>query len=217
MKKAIITMFALVASAISYGEDAGKYLNGVKPEFVFELGGAFAPVLSYNLFGVSVDIKYYPKSRFATGINVSWLGKNISETFSYDIEKPYLNYTVIGWINQYDLFQKERIRVNLNINNGLAISQLADNDVKETYSYWTEWGLIHGESPKKIAESYYYILEPGFDISIRVFSQNSYPDIYLTSKTKYRFVFGESKFGETGQFSNYYFGLGVSFVGFIMK
>ncbi len=140
MKKVIIIIFALFASAISYGVDSEEYLIGVKPEFVFELGGAFAPVLSYNFFGVSVDVKYYPKPRFATGINVSWLGKNISETFSYDIEKPYLNYTVIGWINQYDLFQKERIRVNLNINNGLAVSQLADNDVKETYSYWTGWG-----------------------------------------------------------------------------
>lgn len=162
----MIIIFALFASAISYGEDSEKYLIGAKSEFVFELGGAFAPVLSYNFFGVSVDVKYYPKSRFATGINFSSLGKNISESFSYDVKKPYFTYTVIGWINQYDLFQKERIRVNLNINNGLAVSQLADNDVKETYSYWTGWGVFYGESPKKVAASYYYILEPGFDISM---------------------------------------------------
>ncbi len=209
----MIITFALFISVVSYGEDAEKYINDAKSEFVFELGGAFGPVLSYNFFGLSVDVKYYPKSRFATGINFSWLGKNISETFSYDVKKPYLNYSVIGLINQYDLFQKERIRLNLNVNNGLAISQLADNDIKEPYSYWTEWGLIHSESPKKVASSYHYILEPGLDLSIRIFSKNSLPDIYLTSKAKYRFVFGDSKFGETGQFSNYYFGFGVSFIG----
>jgi hypothetical protein len=197
-------------SSIVYGQVNDSLTNKIKHEASADLCAFYTSVLSNDLYGFNFDFKYYPIKRFATGFNASMTQKKISNTFSYSIGQSLIDYYEFGWINQYDFLQSYRIRMGINLNNGIAISRLGDNEIKEKYR--SKYGYQY--KAKEIATDYFYLLEPGLDFSIRLFSKNHYPDFYLTTKAKYRFVFGDSKYGSLNQFSNFYLGLGLSIIGF---
>jgi hypothetical protein len=197
-------------STTIFGQTTDSLKSKTKHEASFDFGAFYTPVLSKNLYGGNIDFKYYPYKKIATGLCFSMTEKKIGDTFSYSIGQPLLDYYEIGWINQYDVVQKDKIRIGINLNNGIAISRLGDNSEKE--KYWTKYGYRYGA--KEVTTNYFYLLQPGLDISFRLFSKNHYPDFYLTTKAKYRFVFGDSKYGQLSDFSNYYFGLGLSIIGF---
>jgi len=200
----------LMAATFAFGQTNDSLQGKTKHEASLDLCTFYTPVLSNDLFGFNIDFKYYPAKKFATGFNTSMTQKKIGETFSYSIGQSLIDYYEFGWINQYDFLQSDRIRMGLNLNNGVAISRLGDNEIKVKYR--TKYGYQY--RAKEVATNYYYLLEPGLDISIRLFSNNHYPDFYLTTKAKYRFVFGDSKYGSMNQFSNYYFAIGLSIIGF---
>jgi hypothetical protein len=45
------------------------------------------------------------------------------------------------------------------------------------------------------------VLVPGIDIMVRVVSNKNNPDLYVTSKVKYRLVFGSSSFASENMFT----------------
>jgi hypothetical protein len=194
-----------------YSQPTNNKENKRKHEASFDLGACYSPVLSKDLFGFNLDMKYYPLKKIGTGLSISMTGKKISDDYSYSIAKPILYYYEFGWINQYDIIQRDKIRVGLNINNGISLSVLCDNSVKE--KYWTKFGYTY--KAKEVAKSYLGFFQPGLDVSFRLYSEKHYPDFYLTTKAKYRFAYGNTKFGELTDYSNYYFGLGISVIGFI--
>jgi hypothetical protein len=211
MKK-LTTLIAIlfVNSMICLAQEADSLKSKLHGGVSMQIGAIYTPLLSQNFYGMSFDIKYYPKKRFATGFEMSISEKKISDTFSYSIQKPILDFIEFGWINQYDILQSKHLRLGINLNNGIAISRLGDNTEKETY--YTEYG--YEEIPKKVASNYFYLLEPGVDFSLRLFSIKNGPDFYLTSKAKYRFVFGKTNYGNEKDFINYYFGIGLTLIGF---
>ena len=182
-------------------------------EATFDLGAFYTPLISTNAYGLNTDLKFYPYKRFATGFCASITNKKINKTFQYTIGQPVLSYYEFGWINQYDILQKDRIRIGLNVNNCIAFSQLGDNNIKE--KYYAKYGVQ--EKAKTISNNYFYLLEPGLDMNIRLFSNKHDPDFYLTLKAKYRFVFGDTQYGQHSDFSNYYLGLGFSMIGLCSK
>jgi hypothetical protein len=179
-------------------------------EASLDLCAFYTPLISTATYGLNFDFKYYPHKKFATGFCSSITSKKIGNTFQYAIGQPILSYYELGWINQYDFLQTDRIRIGVNINNGIAISELGDNDIK--VKYWTRYGV--STKAKEISTNYFYLLQPGIDMSFRLLSNNHNPDLYLTTKAKYRFVFGDSNYGRQSDFTNYYFGLGLSIIGF---
>jgi len=197
-------------SSIVYGQVKDSLTSKIKHEASADFCAFYTPIISNDFFGFNFDFKYYPIKKFATGFNASMTQKKINNTFSYSIGQSLIDYYEFGWINQYDFMQFDRIRMGLNLNNGIAISRLCDNEIKE--KYFSKYGYQY--RAKAVATNYYYLLEPGLDISIRFFSNKHYPDFYLITKAKYRFVFGDSKYGSINQFSNCYFGLGLSIIGF---
>ncbi|AIL44273.1 hypothetical protein BD94_0498 [Elizabethkingia anophelis NUHP1] len=44
-----------------------------------------------------------------------------------------VDFYEIGWVNQYDIIQKDKIRLGVSLNNGVVISRLGDNAEKEKY------------------------------------------------------------------------------------
>ena len=204
----LIIIFNCKTTIFSQTTDSLK--NKIKHEASFDFGAFYTPVLSKDLYGGNIDFKYYPYRKFATGLCFSMTEKKITDTFSYSIGQPLLDYYEIGWINQVDLMQRDKIRIGVNLNNGIVISRLGDNSEKE--KYWTKYGYRY--RAKEVATNYFYLLQPGLDISLRLFSNHHYPDFYLTTKFKYRFVFEDNKYGQLNDFSNYYFGLGISIIGF---
>jgi hypothetical protein len=204
-----------ICSMIVLGQSTNNLNCKTRQKILFDFCGFYTPVLSKDVYGFNCDIKFYAFKRVTSGLSGSFFAfKDIDETFQYNLGKPYIEYLELGWINQYDFKQSGKIRMDINLNNGIAISSLYDRDqiVRSNYG-----GKLH-DMAKKIATNCFYLLEPGFDISAHLFSiknvkHNS--DLYLINlitKAKYRFVFGNSKYGQLSDFSNYYFAVGLSLI-----
>lgn len=210
MKTVIILITLLLYCILTNGQSVDSLNQKTKHEASLDLGAFYTPVLGKNFYGGAIDFKYYPFKRIATGLSFSMTERKIPYTFSYSIGRPQLDYYEIGWINQFDFVQQDKIRIGINLNNGLVISRLGDNAIKEKYR--TRYG--YGYRAKEVATNYFYLLQPGLDISFRIFSNKHYPDFYLTTKAKYRFDFGDNKYGQLNDFSNCYFGIGFTIIGF---
>lgn len=164
----------------------------------------YTPLLSKDFVGFNFDFKYYWHKRFSTGLNWSIATKNTTDKYSYTISQPILYYNEVGWINEFEFLQKDKIRANVSLNNGLASTYLGDNAIKLTARGNRHAGFQYAS---KVAANNYYMIEPGLSISFRLGKE-----IYITLKSKYRFVNGQTNFGSTNQFSNFYIGLGLSLI-----
>jgi hypothetical protein len=206
--KILIVIFWLICSnGLAQETDSLDY--GFKGELCMQIGAFYSPVLSKDFYGFNFDFKYYLKKRFATGLEISATQKEISDTFSYSIQKPVVEYYEFGWINHYDILQSRYLRIGVNLNNGLSLSRLGDNSEKETY--YTDDGVA--ERAKEVATNYFYLIEPGIDVSVRLFEIRDFAGLYLTTKLKNRFVLGHHKYGHIQDFSNYFISVGISFIG----
>lgn len=210
MKKIFSVAAALLLAVQAFGQTPEVTHIKPKKEIAFDFGVFTTPVMSHNYYGVNMDIKYYPKQKWATDVSFSAAQHKVSNPTGYSAEKPVLGYYEIAWANQYDLVQNDKFRLGFNLNNGVAIGRLGDAARQE--QYWTQYG--YSKSPKKLAANYFYMLEPSLEAAVKVYSHRHYPDVYITSKTKYRWVFGNAKFGSAQDFTNYYVGIGVALIGF---
>jgi hypothetical protein len=184
-------------------------INSQKKEIAFDLLAFHSPILNRNFFGFSMDAKYYVAPKWGTGFNFAAATKRISTDFSLGAAEPDVSFLTIGWLNQYDLIQSERVRVGINLNNGLAIVRLRDRS--EVDIFWDEFGYT--EVPVSRGTTALYIIEPGITASFRMFSPKDFADIFLTTQAKYRQAIGNPKFGQTDDYTNYFLGVGVSFIG----
>lgn len=179
-------------------------------ELAFDLFAVNTRMLKKNMWGGGIDVKYFPVKKWATGISFVAVGGKTSDTFSFSIKNPTVTYLEFGWLNQYDFISKDKIRANINLLNGLAYVELRDNGDKVRTP--TRYG--YKNVAKLLATNYYYLLEPGLDVSFKLFSNKHDPDFYLTGKIKYRQVFGNSKFASESMFSGTFAGIGLSLIGF---
>ncbi|MEO0037190.1 MAG: hypothetical protein RIQ59_401 [Bacteroidota bacterium] len=209
MKKLIFLIKLLLVCIFAKAQNIDSLIQKTNNEVSFDFGSFYTSMLNKNFYGANIDFKYYVYKRFATGFSYSMTQHKVEETFNFSIGQPIINYYEFGWINQYDILQNKKFRIGLNLSNGLVISRLGDNDNLERY-YVKGWHY----RPIEVATNYFYLLQPGLDISFKLFSSKHYPDFYLTTKAKYRFVFGDSKYGQVNDFSNSYFGIGFSIIGF---
>ena len=180
-------------------------------EFTFNFLGFCTPILSTNFVGFSIDVKYNMRENWSTGLNLSYAPKRMSTDFQYNVTRPAIEYSEVSWLNHFDLINKEKFRISLQLNNGLALATLVDRDIIE--EFWDEYGVT--ESPKRIVINYFYILQPGVEAAVRVHDNDRFPDVYITAQAKYRQAMGTPKFAAANDFTNYFIGLGISFVGFL--
>ena len=175
-------------------------------ELTFDFYAVNTRMLDKNLWGGGIEVKYFPLKKWATGLSLVAVAGRPTDTFSLSIKKPIVAYLEFGWVNQYDFINKGKIRANINLVNGLALAELRDNGEK----------IRNGnkKEAKLLARNYYYLLEPGLDISFKIISNKHNPAFYLTSKVKYRQVFGNSKFASENMFSGPLAGIGLSLIGF---
>lgn len=206
----ILLIFIIDFVPLTFGQANDRLKNTIPNESNFDLCGVLTSISSKKFYGFSLDLKYFPIKRVGTGLYFTYAKNKITDTFTYTIAKPVIGYYEIAWTNQYTFLQTEKVRMDVNLNNGISIARLGDDAIKEKrrarfgYSY----------TSKEVATNYYYLLEPGGDFSIKLFSFNHSPDIWVTTKAKYRFLFGNSKYGTTKQFSDYLFGIGISLIGY---
>lgn len=211
MKSHLLLLFLFSSSYLFAQDSENPVYEEVPDEIALDFSLFYTPVLSRDFFGFSMDIKYYPQQKWATGLSFSAASRKIDESFSYAVSNPGISYFEVGWINQFDIIQKKNFRVGLQFTNGLALVSLRDHDIVE--ETWDEFGMT--ESTKRVATNSLYILQPGIETSIKVFDNNRFPDVYVTAEAKYRKAFGGTKFGKPGDFTNYYVGIGISLIGFV--
>jgi hypothetical protein len=203
----------LFTSTFATGQIADSLKSKINPEGISDLCAIYTPLLSNNFYGFNIDIIGYRTKKWGTGIYFTYFRKKISDTFSYSIGRPIVDFYEVGFINQYDFLKTYRIRIDVNLINGLAVSRLGDNAIKVSHWWWWKFPFQYYTS-RKIATNYYYLFEPGLDISLHLFSDKQGTNFYLTTKAKYRFLFGDCKYGTMNQFSNYLMAVGVSITGF---
>lgn len=194
----------------SYGQTDTTAVVKKPTEMTVDLLGIYSPILSKDFYGFNFDLKWYVQEKWATGFSLSFAGKQIDEDFGYVVGRPLVNHLELGWVNQYDIVKNEKFRFGVDLTNGVLIARLFDKDVRE--EMWTEFGPQ--EVPKRIRTNTFYMFEPGINASVRLFKYERFPDIYLTTKAKYRVAVGSARFGNTDDFTNYYFGVGISLMGF---
>ena len=210
--KSRILLFVLFSASFLFAQEEEMLETQVLPnEIVFDFSGFYSPILNTNFIGFSMDIRYYIRENWASGINVSYASRKTNTDFRYDVLSPAVQYSEISWLNQFDLLKKEKFRIGLQLSNGLAMATLVDRDIVE--EFWDEYGVT--ESAKRIQTSYFYILQPGIEASVRVYDNRRFPDVYLTAEAKYRKAMGTPKFAATSDFESYYVGVGISLVGFL--
>jgi uncharacterized protein (DUF2132 family) len=210
--KSRILLFVLFFSTTLFAQEEEKVEEQLFPnEIVFDFSGFYTPILNTNFVGFSMDIRYYIRENWASGINISYASRKTNNDFRYDVLSPAVQYSEISWLNQFDLLKKEKFRIGLQLSNGLAMATLVDRDIVE--EFWDEYGVT--ESAKRIQTNYFYILQPGIEASVRVYDNRRFPDVYLTAEAKYRKAMGTPKFAATSDFESYYVGVGISLVGFL--
>lgn len=176
----------------------------------FDVFASKTTILNNSLFGGGFSMKSYPQKKWGTGFLISGASKRTPDTFGFSIARPLLCYYEVGWVNSFDIVQKNWWRTGVSLLNGLAIVDLRDK--AQTEKRHTRSGDV--DVPKRIATNYYYLLEPGIDFSVKVVSNNHNPDFYLTGSAKYRMLFGNSGFGTQKMNSGALFSLGISVIGF---
>lgn len=210
--KSRILLFVLFSCSFLIAQEEEMIEKQVLPnEIAFDFSGFYSPILSTNFIGFSMDIRYYIRENWASGINISYASRKTNTDFRYDVLSPAVQYSEISWLNQFDLLKKEKFRIGLQLSNGLAMATLVDRDIVE--EFWDEYGVT--ESAKRIQTNYFYILQPGIEASVRVYDNRRFPDVYLTAEAKYRKAMGTPKFAATSDFESYYVGVGISLVGFL--
>lgn len=210
--KSRILLFVLFFSTVLFAQEEEMVEEQLFPnEFVFDFSGFYTPILSTNFIGFSMDIRYYIRENWSTGMNFSYASRKMNTDFRYDVLSPAVEYSEISWLNQFDLLKKEKFRIGLQLSNGLAMATLVDRDIVE--EFWDEFGV--SESAKRIETNYFYILQPGIEASVKVYDNDRFPDVYLTAKAKYRHALGSPKFATASDFTNYYVGIGISLIGFV--
>ncbi len=206
MKKAIITIIIFTCYyKLSFAQTNDTAAKKGLQEISFDFCGFSSQILPKNIWGGNLDFKYYLTKKWALGISFSGAQKSITDTFTFSIKEPKVDYYEIGIINQYEVLQTKKIRFGFDINNGLIIARLGDNAYKTRHykSYQT----------KKIASNTLYMLQAGINFSYRIINGKHQPGFYLISKLKYRLAGGSTQYAQVNDFSNVYFGLGVSLIG----
>lgn len=181
-----------------------------KQEISFYIFALNTKLAGNHLWGGGLEMKVYLKSKWSTGIFVAIAGRRITDTFTFSIARPVVSYVETGLVNQYDIIQKDKFRIGLQLATNFGFAELRDKARKVRER--TRYG--YRDLPKKIAVNTYYIAAPGLDISCKLKSNRNAPDIFITANSKYRLAIGNWHFGSKNAFLGPLFSIGISLIGY---
>ncbi len=132
MRKISITVILLICSIITNAQRSSIPILHHRKSFPLVPGRSIPLFYKRDFTGI-FGFKILPRQRWATGLSFSLVGRKITDNFTYSIGQPLVDFYEIGWVNQYDIIQKDKIRLGVSLNNGVVISRLGDNAEKEKY------------------------------------------------------------------------------------
>ncbi len=166
---------------------------------------ASTPFMGQQSFGGGLDLQGWYTNSFAAGISLTITGRKVSPTFGYDIGQSLLTYYDISLFNEFKMLQRHRFEAAFRLYTGVSIFHLADNTIKERYTWYDEYGFAYeGERALPIANNVFMRVAPAFVLRYRV-SRN----VMIEGSAAYNFFVGGPKFGQLNDFNNYQLQLGI--------
>jgi hypothetical protein len=193
----IILLIVLQAHNLScIGQDAA---TGRDRALSFEVGFARTNILGIPFPGMSGHYIFFLSEKFGTGFSLFSVQNQIDQNFGLSLVNPQLMLSQYGWINQFILLNNKYVKFKLDFTNGLLQVRLLDqNPANFTGPIIT---TPHSE------RNLYYFIEPGSDLSLRLFGP-----LYITGGVNYRFPFGRSNFSSRKEFQNSGISLGLTMI-----
>ncbi len=200
---AILSSIALIAQ----GHNDSLTSKSKLKDASIHLGAIYTQAVSEYFIGGNYNLNFYLTSKYALGLSMTHSTKKISQNFGFLIEEPIIYYYEFGIINHYDFFNTDKLKVGVNLNNGVVISELGD-EAKQV-DYLTSGGK-YKKRALEVSKNTFYLLEPGIDALWLIYKIPTLGGVYLNPKIKYRMVLGKANHAETKDFSGVYFGLGLT-------
>jgi hypothetical protein len=175
-----------------------------------DIGYLNSSILNKNFnSGGYFDFKVFLHPIFSTGLSLNILSINTKDTFGFAVKSPQVTFTSIGWINQIDLYKNKRFRLGASVNNAVGFSTLVD---KANYNLvWVN--NRYQKQYQNVSSSVYYLFEPGLDAGYLISNPKKDSKVFLSAKARYRSASGKTNFGDPNSISNWYFGIGINFIG----
>ena len=163
----------------------------------FEIGFARTNILGITFPGMNAHYIFFLSKRIGTGLSLFTVQSQVNQNFGYSIINPQVLFNQYGWINQFILINNKYIKLKLNFTNGLSQIRI----LQDSRQYNSGQYIF----PPNLARDFYYFVQPGTDLSLRLFSS-----LYLTGGLNYRFLFGKGNFSNRRDFQNSSFCLGLT-------
>lgn len=207
MKK-IYCVLVLISLSNSIVAQNNQNSSHPKTEFAASISLVHTKIVNRDFLGFNFDAKFYVKPKWAMGLNLTFVNKNVAQDFNYYVERPTVNFFEVSFLNHFDIYKSHRYRIGFTLANGYGTATLADR----AYTEQTDEGF---EVPITIARNHFYVLQAGVEAAVRLnkLKSSNHFDYYLKTDIKHRKTFGNTTFGTSNDFKGMYIGLGVLFVG----
>ena len=226
--KFILLLFLLLTTTLSFGQESDSTEEA--QEIVFEdeslsyktldmfrilpqprgQVGLFAtstPFMAQQSFGGGLDAQAWYTNNFAVGLSLGMTGRKITPTFGYYIGQSVLSYYDVSLFNEFKLTNWHGFEPAFRLYTGFSAFHLADNTLKETYTWYDEYGFAYeGERNVTIAKNAFMRVAPAFVLR---YALGRY--VALEASAAYNFFVGGPNFGTNSDFNNYQLQFGVKF------
>ena len=173
--------------------------EGNEKAFSLEIGFASATMLGESFPGMAGHYLFFYTDRLGTGLSILTVQNQVTQNFGFPVNNPQLMMGEYGWINQFLLINNKYVKFAINLTNGLMQASLTDD------SQVSNLGVT--VTSTNLDRNYYYFLEPGAALSLRLFGS-----LYLTGGINYRYLYGKSNFSSRKDFEGTDLNLGLSMI-----
>lgn len=166
---------------------------------------ATTPFMTQQSFGGGIDVQAWYTNNLAVGLSFSGTGRKVTPTFGYLIGQSLLTCWEVSLFNELKLKQWHGFEAGLRLYTGYANFNLADNTLKEKYTWYDEYGFAYeGERAVTIARNHFLRLAPAVTLRYAINR-----DVLIEGSAAYNFYIGGPNFGALNDFRNYQLQLGV--------
>lgn len=179
------------------------------PFIELRLGLIKTQLLERSFWGGTVAAAVFPGRKWSSGISLAGVEPKLGNEYALLAAKPRLTFAELLWDNRYQVYEKSKFSLTLQLSNGLAIATLRDDAIRERV-YAARGTRYQG---KKVASGYYYVLQPGIQAAWHLAHPDASTDVLLTTQALYRMTWGHSSFVQTGALRGTTFCIGIAIRG----
>jgi hypothetical protein len=158
-------------------------------------------------FGGGLSFKLNYRTNRAFGLSLDFLQGKTHEDYGYIVGEPQLSHWNLNAFYDYAFLTTPRFQAAFRMNAGVSGFSLQDNSIKESYSWYDEYGNEYeGERAVTVKKNLFLRIAPSINLNYKL-SRN----IAVEAQAGYDFYIGNANFGTTSQFNNYMIGTGIIF------